>query len=133
SPHNDGDLRLTRRSKWAARCRPLLFGIAREALENPASVVGSIFLYTPRDFNSRKQRKNSWREPWKVRRILHWQGTSGIEPLGEPVVNFGQHGARFVATTLFLEQPRNAHRRGQLPRLCTHTPLECERVAQMSA
>jgi hypothetical protein len=38
----------------------------------------------------------------------------GVEALGEPAVNFGQHGARLVATILFREQPCEAGRGAQL-------------------
>src|SRR5207247_8156447 len=38
----------------------------------------------------------------------------GIETFGEPVVDFGEHRARFVALAVLREQPRQAHRRAQL-------------------
>ena len=40
---------------------------------------------------------------------------SGTEALGEPAVDFGEHRTCFVATALFCEQPREAHRRAQFP------------------
>src|SRR5208283_5554001 len=33
----------------------------------------------------------------------------GVEALGEPVVDFGQHRARLVALALLVEEPREAH------------------------
>src|SRR6266851_3093517 len=41
----------------------------------------------------------------------------GIEALGEPVVDVGEHRARLVAMVLPREQPSETHRRAQLPRL----------------
>src|SRR5229473_1019104 len=43
----------------------------------------------------------------------------GVEALGEPAVDLGEHRTRLVAAALFVEQPREAHRRAQLPRLGT--------------
>src|SRR5216683_2292211 len=42
---------------------------------------------------------------------------SSFEALGEPAVDFREHRARLVATALLREQPREARRRAQLPRL----------------
>jgi hypothetical protein len=38
----------------------------------------------------------------------------GVEPFGEPVVDFGKHRAGFVAAALAVEQPREADRGAQL-------------------
>src|SRR5260370_28496767 len=38
-----------------------------------------------------------------------------VEAFGEPVVDFGEHAARLIATALRREQPREAHRRAQFP------------------
>jgi len=43
-----------------------------------------------------------------------------IEPFGEPAVDLGEHRACLVATTLFVEQLCEAHRRAQLPGLRAH-------------
>ena len=55
----------------------------------------------------------------------------GVEALGEPVVDFGEHRARFVATTLRCEQPREARRRAQLPGLRLHLLGERDRLAEV--
>src|SRR5215471_7632797 len=44
---------------------------------------------------------------------------SGIEAFGEPVVYFGEYRARFIATPLLHEQPREICRRAQFGILCT--------------
>ena len=43
-----------------------------------------------------------------VEQRLGFLQIGGIEALGEPGVDFGQHRARFVAATLLREQPREA-------------------------
>jgi len=45
---------------------------------------------------------------------LRVREVGGIETLGEPAADVGEHRARFVATALRCEQPRKAHRRAQL-------------------
>src|SRR6266481_713628 len=55
---------------------------------------------------------------------------SGVEALGEPAVDLGQHRARFVATALFIEQPDEARRCAQLPRLRAYLLRERERLAK---
>jgi hypothetical protein len=47
-----------------------------------------------------------------------------IEPLGEPVVDFGEHRARLVAAAFSREQPGETHRRAQLPCFCAHAAGE---------
>ena len=39
----------------------------------------------------------------------------GVEALGEPAVDLGEHRTRFVATALLLEQPREVRGRAQFP------------------
>src|SRR5216683_2714852 len=53
----------------------------------------------------------------------------GVETLGEPVVYFGEHRARLVATALRCEQSCEAHNRPQLQRLC---PLRVRYVERLS-
>ena len=43
----------------------------------------------------------------------------GVEALGEPAVDFGEHRARLVAAALRREQPRETRRRAQFQRFCT--------------
>src|SRR6266851_6919089 len=46
----------------------------------------------------------------------------GVETLGEPAVDFCEHCARVVTMALLCEEPREAHRRAQLPCFGTLTP-----------
>src|SRR6266478_3418466 len=49
-----------------------------------------------------------------VEQRLGFLQVGGVEALGEPVVDFGEHRARLAALALFCEQPRQAHRCAQL-------------------
>src|ERR1700676_4188241 len=57
----------------------------------------------------------------------------GVEALGEPVVDFGEHRARLVAMSLLGEQSREAHRCAQLPpsRLLRTRKLDCGAEASL--
>ena len=53
-----------------------------------------------------------------------------IEALGEPDIDVCQHGAHIIATTSFVEQPREAHGCAQLPRFRTHAARERDGLAE---
>src|SRR5580698_3274913 len=54
----------------------------------------------------------------------------GPEALCEPVVDFGQHRTRLIATTLRIEEPHEAHGRSQLPPLSLLTLCDRDRLAE---
>ena len=57
------------------------------------------------------------RSPVSCQFIEHRLGAfqvGGVEALGRPVVDFGEHRARFVAAAGIAEQPREARRGTQL-------------------
>ena len=45
----------------------------------------------------------------------------GVEALGEPVVDLGEHRPRFIAAIGISQQSRQANRRAELQRLCFST------------
>src|SRR5262249_30084940 len=51
--------------------------------------------------------------------LLRFFQIGGIEAFGEPVINGGENGARFLALPLALEEPGEARPRPQRPRFCT--------------
>jgi hypothetical protein len=53
-----------------------------------------------------------------VKQRLSLLQIGSVEAFGEPVVNFRQHSARFVALPLLREQSREARRRAQFGILC---------------
>ena len=48
----------------------------------------------------------------------------GVESLGEPVVNIGEHGARFVAAIGVAQQPGEAHGGAQFPPFAALLPFD---------
>src|SRR5215472_205995 len=68
-----------------------------------------------------------------VEQRLGFFQVGGVEPLREPVVNFCEHRARLVATALFCEQPRQAHRRTQLKRFCALPAREFDCITKASS
>ena len=55
----------------------------------------------------------------------------GVEALGEPAVDFGEHRLRFITTALRCEQAREAYRCAQLPGLRLHFLGERDRVVEV--
>src|SRR5229473_1837814 len=53
-----------------------------------------------------------------------------VEALGEPTVDFGEHLARLAAAPLLVEQPSEAHRYAQFPRLGALAPSDIDSFAK---
>src|SRR5215469_5023445 len=68
-----------------------------------------------------------------VQQRLSFLQIGGVEAFGEPVVDLGEHRAGLVATALFCEQPRQAHRRTQLKRFCALQARDFDCITKASS
>jgi hypothetical protein len=66
-----------------------------------------------------------------ARRGLGVLQIGGVEALGEPVVDVGEHRARPITAALLVEHAGEAYRCAQFPRLRLHLLCECDRIAEV--